>query len=201
MENETQVSAKTEFIKVLPPLIWVIFAIITFITLYGPIRDFALAVSFRVKSGAQAEIGPLKLAEIKIDPQKISSPPSSSISLSVDESLERKRRNIYEQNKYFFIAHRLYPSKEVGQTYDIWIYIVPHKKGIEEIKSVSYFFGPTWGNTVYTSIDRGKSFGVVVSAYGPMLTYVTINLNNGEKIETWSYIDFENGSLGSRGGV
>lgn len=40
-----------------------------------------------------------------------------------------------------------------------------------------------------------------MSEYGPMLAYVIITLDDDSTIETWSYIDFENGSMGSRRGV
>lgn len=194
-------SASTEAIKILPSLLWIVCAILAFIVFYTPIKDITYAVAERIKLGAKAEIGPLKLEAIKVSPTTLSAP-SPSLSVSVDPSLAEKREAIYKDNQNFFISHRLYPSKERGQTYDIWIYVVPHKKDLDSIKSASYYFGDAaWGNRVFTSLDRGKSFGVVVSAYGPMLAYVTIELKDGSTIETWSYIDFENGSLGNRGGV
>ena len=199
-ENNTS-SPRAEFVKILPSLVWVAFAIVGFLILLTPIKDFSNAVSARVKSGAHMEIGPLKLQELKVGTQGIV-PKSSEIAWEQRPDMEVKRQAVYEKTKEYFVAHKLYPSKEEGQTYDIWIYVIPHKKGIAEIESVSYFFGPAWGNKAFTSKDRGKGFGVLVSAYGPMLTYVEITLKSEEEvIETWSYIDFENGSLGSRGGV
>ncbi len=200
MADDKTETVMTSLVSSLPSLLWVVFAIIGFIVLYQPIRDVAYAIAARIKSGAQTELGPIKLEEIKITAKALTLP-SSAISVSTDPSLNAERKNIYSKNHYYFITHRLYPSIEEGQTYDIWIYVTPHGKGIGDIKDVSYYFGPAWGDRVYTSKDRGKSFGIVVSAFGPMLAYVTINLKNGEAIETWSYIDFENGSLGSRGGI
>lgn len=202
--SEEKPSSRAEFFKMFPSLLWVVFAMCAFLYLHEPIYDFTLSVAARIKAGAQAEIGPLKLEAIKISPEGENAP-TSSITISVDKSLpslKDKRADIYKKNQNYFVAHRLYPSKEAGQTYDIWIYLVPHKKNLEDVKSASYYFGDSaWKNKLFTSDDRGKSFGIVVSAYGPMLAYVIIELKNGDKIETWSYIDFENGSLGSRGGV
>ena len=199
--SESSASTAAELVKVVPAILKLLLFAAVFCLLYTPILDISNAIAARVKSGAQAEIGPIKLEAIKTSPAALKAP-TSEIVVSTDPSLDAKREQIYEQTQRFFVSHRLYPSEEPGQTYDIWIYLVPHKKQLREVESVSYYFGArAWGNRVFTSKDRGKSFGVVVSAYGPMLALVNVHLKNGKTIETWAYIDFENGSLGSRGGV
>ena len=201
MGEEKTGTTAAEFIKTLPSFAWIVLAASIFYFLFVPIRDLSYAVAARVKSGARAELGPLKLEEIRVTARGPSRT-SSKITVTQDKSLSEKLDKVRKDTQDYYVAHRLYPSEKAGQTYDIWIYVVPFKKTIDDIKSASYYFGSgPWGDRVFTSLDRGKSFGIVVSAYGPMLAHVTIELKTGEKIESWSYIDFENGALGDRGGV
>ena len=107
------------------------------------------------------------------------------------------RDEIYEHYHNLFIAHRLFPSHEPGQTYDIWIYLVAHKTDLDQVEKVEYYFGEAWRHNVFVSADRGKRFGVLASAYGSgFLCLARVFLKEGESFPTWRYIDFEAGTRG-----
>ena len=199
-KTESAAGRGGDWAKAFPGILWVLFAAVAFWLLYSPIEDLARAVAARVKAGAAAEFGPVKLEAIKISRESLSAP-SLEITSARHPELESERREIYRKNHNLFVAHRLFPSRDEGQTYDIWIYLVPHKTSLDDVRSARYYLGPAWGENAFTSTDRGKSFGIVVSAYGPVLALIEIELNSGEKISTWAYIDFEGGFLGNRGGV
>ena len=186
----------TTLVPILPSILWVIFAAFALFYFRGHIRRIAEAVVCRLESGADVKLGPVELSAIRVkeDPR---AGIGSSVSAFKDEARAPLRRGIYAQYRKLFVAHRLFPSQEPNQTYDIWIYIVAHKADLDNVERVEYFFGEAWGNEVFVSGDRGKRFGVLASAYGSgFLCLAKIHLRNGESIDTWRYIDFEQGDRG-----
>jgi len=182
-------------------LIWIVLAAVLLYLFWDVIRSLLSAISKRLESGA-----PIKLWHIDLGPLRVSqtSPPDNSqITETVDESLAAERSKIYNDNRYLFVAHKLFPSAIKGQLYDVLVYVIERKgkdgKGsLDDVAKVDYYFGPAWGHKVFTSTDRYQRFAVVVSAYGQgFLCLARIHLKNGSSFPTWRYIDFEAGALGS----
>jgi hypothetical protein len=121
----------------------------------------------------------------------------SAVRSSTDDSRALARKQKYEENHSLFIAHRLFPSEQPNQTYDIWIYLISHKTDMNAVDRVEYFFGESWNNQVFTSSDRGKRFGVLASAHGSgFLCLASVFFKDGRQFDTWRYIDFEQGEWG-----
>lgn len=180
----------------MPSIMWVIVAAIGIFYFRGHIQRIAEAVVKRLESGADVKLGPLELSAIRIkeDPR---AGIGSSVTAFKDEARAPLRRRKYTEFHNLFVAHRLFPSIEPTQTYDIWIYVVAHKSDLDNVDRVEYFFGEAWCNEVFVSSDRGKRFGVLASAYGSgFLCLAKIHLRDGEAIDTWRYIDFEHGDRG-----
>jgi hypothetical protein len=179
-----------------PSVLWVILAAVALLYFRIQITELVEAIIKRLESGVEVKFGALELSAIRIkeDPR---AGIGSSVTSFTDEARAEIRRKKYQKYRNLFIAHRLFPSIEPNQTYDIWVYVVAHKTDLNNISSVEYFFGESWKNEVYVSSDRGKRFGVLASAYGSgFLCLAKIHLKSGESIETWRYVDFENGDRG-----
>lgn len=104
------------------------------------------------------------------------------------------RKTIYQQNRGYFLAHVLEPSREEGQEYEIFIYLIRHKsEDYSDIEKAEFFFGHYWGNKIYKGTKIGKLIGVKTSAYGPFLVLCKITFRDGESVVINKYIDFEMG--------
>lgn len=104
------------------------------------------------------------------------------------------RRNIYKDNKGYFIAHVLEPAKSDGQEYEIFIYLIKHKsQDYKDVVKAEFFFGEYWGNKIYVGSNTGKYIGIRTSAYGPFLALCKITFKDGSSITINKYIDFEMG--------
>lgn len=186
----------TALVAPLPSLLWVLLAALAVYYFRAHLRRIAEAVVVRLESGANVKVGPFELSAIRVKDDGRTALGSSVVSFQDNERALVRRRK-YEKYSNFFIAHRLFPSEESGQTYDIWIYVVAHKSDLGDIGKVEYFFGEAWGNKVFVSSDRGKRFGVLASAYGSgFLCLARIHKASGGCIDTWRYVDFEQGDRG-----
>jgi hypothetical protein len=94
------------------------------------------------------------------------------------------------------LSHAIYESDEPGQDYEVLLFLVPHRGSrgsrgdLCAVKSVEYFLGPAWKDTVFRSEDGATSFGVSVHAYGfGFLCVARIDFVDGERFTTYRYVD------------
>ncbi|HML79088.1 pYEATS domain-containing protein [Geobacter sulfurreducens] len=113
---------------------------------------------------------------------------------STGDDWETTRMSVYDNNKCYFIAHVLEPSKRDGQEYDIFIYLIKHKStDYSEVEKAEFFFGHYWGNKIYVGSKMGDLIGVKTSAYGPFLALCRVTFKDGSTVMLNKYIDFEMG--------
>jgi hypothetical protein len=183
--------------QILPSLLWVLLAA-TAVWYYR--EKIALIIETliqRLKSGAAIKIGFLEFSDIRVVIDESRPVLGESVTSFVEEERAPLRRKIYTDCRSIFIAHRLFPSSEPNQTYDIWIYALAHKSDIRDIDRIEYYLGEAWGNNVFVSTDQGKRFGILVSAYGSgFLCLARIHFKNAPAVDSWRYIDFEQGQIG-----
>ncbi len=64
--------------------------------------------------------------------------------------------------------------------------------GFTEIERAEFFFGPSWGNRIFTSDNDGGVIGVNTSAWGTFLATCRVIFNDGSvPVVLHRYIDFE----------
>ena len=115
--------------------------------------------------------------------------------------LEKKYCKEYSKSNGYMLVHDYQLSTIDGMKFDIFIYIVKHKKGdpdsphrtFEEIKSAEFFFGSSWGNEIYPVDNNGGLIGIRVNAWGTFFSACRLIFkdNNLEPIILYRYIDFE----------
>lgn len=104
----------------------------------------------------------------------------------------KERQKIYKENDNYFLVHVIEPSEREGQLYDIFIYVIEHKnKAVEKISKTEFFFGPFWGNKVFSGNKVDDYIGIRTSAYGPFLAICRITFETGKTVVINRYIDFE----------
>jgi hypothetical protein len=117
--------------------------------------------------------------------------------LETAEEWEKFRNGVYENNRGVFITHVIEPSKQKGQLYDIFIYLMRHQSSdLSDIECAEFFFGHMWKNKIYKVENTGGLIGIIPSAYGEFLCTCRVTFTDGYQINIHRYIDFEAGKVG-----
>ena len=183
--------------QVVPSLLWVLLAATGLWYFRKEITLLMKVLVGRLQSGAAIKIWFLELSAIRVTIDESRRVLGESVTSFVAAEREPLRQKRYADCRSIFIAHRLFPSAEPNQTYDIWIHAVAHKSDIHDIERIEYYLGGAWSHNVFVSKDQGKRFGIFISAYGSgFLCLAKIHFKDGSSIDTWRYIDFEQGQLG-----
>lgn len=156
------------------------------------IASILSAIQKRIERGSSFKAGPLELGEDLKALEHVAPTPAPAVSDPSDWSTERDE--IYQQNKNIFLVHVIEPSREPGQHYDVFIYLVGHKsRTLDDIEFAEFFLGAYWGNKVFVETKKNGLIGMSTSAYGPFLCTCRVTFKNGEKTHLHRYIDFEMG--------
>lgn len=101
----------------------------------------------------------------------------------------------------YMLAHVYRPSRLHGQAFDIFIFLVRHRKGtdtppakhFDEIEKVEFFFGESWGDEVFTVKNTGAVIGVRTHAWGTFLATcrITFRSQSHGPIVLYRYVDFQ----------
>lgn len=110
------------------------------------------------------------------------------------------RASTYSEANGLVLTHEYRPSKEKGQEFDIFIYLIRHTKnstkppsqGFDDVDRVEFYFGDAWDNQIFTVKNDGGTLGVRTHAYGTFLAICRIHFKDGRKPAlVYRYIDFE----------
>jgi len=186
-----------------PTLLWVLFASILLLIFRKDAGSLLQNLVWRVRTGAALKLASFELGQSYVSPTSDVKNYQGAIQTRPDENEERwnQRRLYYEPNRHLLLVHRIAPSQEPGQLYDVVIYLVPHPSTpgatLASVTSVDYYFGHYWNSQIFTSLDRARSFSISTSAFGPFMCTAEILFTDNQKVMVNRYIDFEMGSLGS----
>jgi hypothetical protein len=120
----------------------------------------------------------------------------------VKASWQSERAGEYERASGLCLVHVYTPSKQKGQVYDAFVYLVRHQKdstfpvriGLTEVKQVEFYFGAAWGHQVFTVPNTGSSIlGVRAHAFGTFLATCRVTFSDEMKtpVILHRYIDCE----------
>jgi len=114
---------------------------------------------------------------------------------------QHQRAGEYARTSGIELAHTYRPSLEEGQLYDIFIYLVRHKRdtdkppkvGFTEVQHIEFYFGEKWGHEVFRVGNSGGPIGVRTHAFGTFLATARITFTDSkrEPVVLHRYIDFE----------
>jgi len=175
-----------------------ILALIIMLLLQKQLRGLLSAVVWRVKVGTPVKIASFELGRLYVAPQGDVRAKKGLIEVRKDDGTRYEERGqYYLPNRDLFLVHRLAPSTDEGEVYDILMYLVPHKEAtLAGVSKVEYYFGEYWKQRVFTSTHRPSGFSISTSAYGPFVCTAKIYFTDGHEAMVWRYIDFEMGELG-----
>ena len=185
--------------NLLPTLVWVIFLTFIFCLLRREIRGLFGAILSRIRQGASLKVWNIEVgAVVSALPSQMEKAKEARVSRE-DENKKRRteREGYYQRTRRVMLVHKLFPSTESGQLYDLLIYIVPAQGGtLLCVQRVEYYFGGFgWEHRIFVASDRSRGFPILTAAYGPFLCTAEIFFTDGGSVMLHRFIDFEMGNL------
>jgi hypothetical protein len=181
---------------VLSTALWILFLSVVFFAFRGEIRGLFRAVLGRLHGGAAMKIGAVEIGAVIAIPSRIEKTENLQ-TFRDDEDKRRKqeRESYYKKTRRIMLVHKLFPSTESGELYDILIYLIPAFGGtLASVQRVEYYFGGLgWKHKIFSALDRSRGFPVLTAAYGPFLCTAEVFFNDGESVMVHRFIDFEMG--------
>lgn len=185
------------FWNILPTLLWITFLGGLAFFFRKDLKALIRAVLSRVQHGASMKVAGLEIGSGVTLPSQLLKSEYSKIAQPDDGRRREERDNYYSECRRIMLVHKLFPSTEPGELYDILIYVLPARgANLSVVDRVEYFFGGFgWNNKVFTVRDRSRGFPILTSAYGPFLCTAEVFFTDGGSRMLHRFIDFEMGSL------
>jgi len=185
----------------LPTALWVALILVIVLIFRSDLRAIIASIIRRLRLGAPLKVWNLEIGASYVEPDsaRIRGGDIRAVRKDNDEKRWQQRKQYYKPNRNLQLVHRLAPSDKPGHVYDILIYLVPHYDSdatLAGVKKVEYYFGKSWGNSIFTSTDRARGFAISTSAWGAFMCTAEIYFSDGEQVMVNRYIDFEMGPLG-----
>jgi hypothetical protein len=145
------------------------------------------------------------VAKDRAEPRKTKNMTIPKVSTPSDsERWNQERYSIYDKNKDLFLHFDLEASNVSGQKYDVTLYLIRQshpgigreRDDLRDVERAEFFFGPHWGNNVYTVENVDGRIGIVTSAYGEFLAYCKV-YRKGDPcpVEVYQFIRFPDSTL------
>jgi len=187
----------------LPTLIWAAALVLALLVFRRELQLFFQMLNRRIRLGASLKLGSVEIGQAYVDPSQgtVSGGFVRVARKDSDGRRHAERENYYQPNRLLMLVHRIVPSDQPRQLYDILIYLVPHPTSdatLAGVKRVEYYFGKSWGQNIFASEDRAHGFAIATSAYGPFVCTAEIHFSDEHVAMVSRYIDFEMGALGAQ---
>jgi len=187
------------FVPLFQTVLWVGLIIYAIVLFRVKLENFLEAVRVRIEKGSSFKAGPVELGQDLKGLERVASASSvpSDIKvtreLATDDKWNTERDGIKKECRGIFLGHVLEPSKQPGQKYDIFIFLVRDKStDFSDVAYAEFFFGRYWDNHVFRETEKQGKIGVATSAYGPFLCICRVTFKDGgQQAHLYRYIDFE----------
>jgi hypothetical protein len=157
--GKSEPSAWTSFWTVFPSLLWILLTLVAVLLLRNEIRSLLQNLAWRLRTGSSIKFFSIDLGQSYVSPTVDSSGSESELPHRKDDDEQRwkQRQSYYVPNRNVQLVHRVAPSNQPGQLYDIQLYLIPHAGGtLVNVGRVEYYFGRSWQSLIFTSMDRGR---------------------------------------------
>lgn len=186
-----------DVIKLAPSFLWFCLTCGLIFYFRKQISESINVLTWRIKAGAPVKVSVFELGAVQVLPQTHRPLNEKSVRKDKFDEFHNLRKQFRDVS--IFLVHRLSPSTEADQLYDVLIFLVPGLRygSLLNVVSVEYYFGRYWDSNIFTSIDRASGFSISTSAFAPFMCTARITFNNSETEILHRYIDFEMGSVGA----
>lgn len=195
--RQAEAALHRDLLSAIPTFLWCLLICGTLISFRDELRSVLRMLIARLRVGGSVKLGSIEVGAVIATPARIEKAEQSRTARSDDGRRQRERADYYDRARRVMLVHRLSPSTEEGQLYDILIYVVPAIQGsLASVAQVEYFFGAFgWKNQIFTAFDRSRGFPVLTAAYGPFLCTAEVTFTDGVSVMLHRFIDFEMGNL------
>jgi hypothetical protein len=185
-----------DVLAIVPSILWFLLAAAVFWRhrrSFGELLDIAV---WRFKAGAPLKVSVFELGAVQVSP--LSKVPLNDAAVRRDDGGDFYRQRQALRDNSLFLVHRIAPSTENGQLYDVLVYLVPGLRhgSLLDVTSVEYYFSNYWNRNIFTSTDRASAFSISTSAFAPFTCTARVKRANEDDIYLHRYIDFEMGIIG-----
>lgn len=195
----------SEFISALSNFAWpVVILILVYVTRHK-ISDLISVAIRRIEAASEIEIGTVKIkgAVLSKTGDVIRGENSGTrIEPALKTDLVR-RDQIYSKTKNLFLVHTIKPAEpkrlvDGFTVFDVSIYVAAHRNRghLNDIKSITYYFGDKWGKSRYGSkyvVESANScFALTAQMWGACWCVAEMEFHNSAKKEVLErYLDVE----------
>jgi len=181
---------------VVPSALWILFLTGVLFVFRADIREMVRALRVRIQRGAAIKLAGIEVGAVVALPSRLEKTDTVKSVREDDGTRRSERETYYARCRRAMLVHKLLPSSEPGELYDILIYVVPAFRGsLAGVSRVEYYFGGYgWKDRIFVASDRSRGFPVLTAAYGPFLCTAELVFNDGESVIEHRFIDFEMGN-------
>jgi hypothetical protein len=186
------------WIPLFQALVWPLVVLGLVFGFRGSLLRLLDSIRGRVEAGGEVELaGPAglkaRLAQLPlVEPGKQGAMEQEPVWTSQRATLQETSRNV-------FLAHVLSPSDVKGQKYEIYTFLVGHRRAkqgypedLSDVVKAEFYLGGGWGRRVFEIVRRpGRDIGLRTHAYGPVLCLCRIHFEDGHTAVVDRYLDFE----------
>ena len=153
----------------------------------------------RIRRGSSVKAGPF---EVGPDLKSLDRVERSAIPAASTNDWTVQRDETYRRNHGIFLVHVIEPSSTPGQLYNVFIFLVGHKRRtLGDVESAEFFLGRYWDNKVFRETEKNGVIGISTTAYGPVLCTCRVTMKDGQQFCLDRYIDFEMGRVFGSGQI
>lgn len=181
-------------------LLWILLIVAATVIVRKKIDMLFRAILLRIRSGAALKVGALEFGAIpKVHPNTgVTTRVRGIIETRLDDgTFDQSRNQFRTEFRNLFLVHRIAPSPDPEQLYNVVIYLVPSLRygSLTGVNAVEYYMGKYWGRMVHRSIDRATGFVIATDAYAPFTCTARVFFSDGTSVFLHRYVDFEMGQL------
>ena len=183
---------------------WPAIAIVFLVLMRARLGELIAIGMNRLEHAADIELGSLKLkgALISVSGEVIKDDSDYAEVVQAKKADLEERHEIYEKQRKLMLVHTIKPAEpketiEGVRVFDVSVFVVSHRGfgKLNDIKTVSYYFGDKWGAGTYGSkyviSNSNSSFALTAQMYGACICVAEIEFHTGELIKEHRYLDVE----------
>lgn len=206
-------SPPDQFWSALPGILWWGLALILLVIFFKDFKLLVKSLTYRIRAGAAVKFASFEVGPVFVIPSENAtkiSPHSPIKVVGVDDGEFSRQRSVFRDriedpimisssSRNLFIVHKIAPSRDPDQLYDVRIYIIPSLRygTLEGVRHVDYYFGNYWGRKIFRSAQRESAFLITTSAYAPFSCTAKISFNDDSFSYIHRLVDFEMGTIGN----
>jgi hypothetical protein len=141
-----------------PTFVWVMFLSGLLFVFRGDLRQLLRVIVGRLRQGGSVKFGTVEIGAVIAIPARLGKTAVSRAVRDDDGRRRDERERYYSNARRVMLVHKLLPSTEEGELYDILIYVIPAINGsIAGVDRVEYYFGGQgWKYKIFTASDRSR---------------------------------------------